>query len=194
MDGVDPILESCCWKVYFDFEDMNLQPGREDWVRHQDCINELVAMVRDTWIEECGGCASDWPWNTAHVMQTFIRVRKQNVQQKAEARAKMNQGSLFPIPPQGIIYFIQNSRGQVKIGWTGGEPERRLKQLQTAEAEDVHLIGWMEGSERQESALHVRFAAFRMRGEWFHQNDELKELIHGSNRPETNGTVRDLQR
>lgn len=187
-NGYSPLdfkaLEACCWKAYFDFEDTHLQPGREDWVRHPDCIAELVAFVRTIWVEDCHGVPCDWPWNNECVMQCFICVRKKNREVKDEMKANMKNGTLFPIPDIGVIYFIRNSRGHIKIGHTYGEPKKRLKELQTAESEPLSLEGWMPGTERQEGALHVRFAAFhtRPRGEWFFLSPELKSLIQESTR------------
>lgn len=173
----DDALTACCSKVYCDFEDMGLQPGREDWVRNSRCRSELVDMVRDVWARDGGGNLSEWPWNDDHVILTFIRIRKKTATQKAEMRSRMNQGKLFPAVASGQIYFLRNSRGHIKIGWTTQSPESRLSQIQTGDSEPVKIVGVMPGTEQQERAFHVRFAAYRMKGEWFHPNAELELLI-----------------
>ncbi|MAH45878.1 hypothetical protein CMI37_08605 [Candidatus Pacearchaeota archaeon] len=68
------------------------------------------------------------------------------------------------------LYFVQsNKTGMIKIG-RSKDPERRLKQLQTANSHCLRLIvvfdnlGWME------SVLHKDLKRWRIRqnGEWFH--------------------------
>ncbi|MFJ7242371.1 GIY-YIG nuclease family protein [Streptomyces olivaceus] len=54
----------------------------------------------------------------------------------------------------------------VKIGYTGGDPRRRLKELQTGQPMQLTLLWSCPGD--YEADLHARFAAFRHRGEWFH--------------------------
>lgn len=172
-------LKSCCIKVYFTMKKLGLEPGAESFARHPDCQSALISMVRDIWVDECDGIADEWPWNDAYVLLEFIRVRKIDKETKKELEAKMEDGRLFPICDEGIIYFIRNSRNQIKIGWTKQEPKDRLKQLQTGEAEPLYLAAWMNGSMRQEKSLHVKFASFRVRsdGEWFYPNKELEDFI-----------------
>jgi hypothetical protein len=52
----------------------------------------------------------------------------------------------------------------VKIG-RSKDPEERLKTLQTASPEILRLVGTMDGD--FEAELHEKFAAYRVRGEWF---------------------------
>ncbi|MFF9861110.1 GIY-YIG nuclease family protein [Streptomyces tendae] len=53
----------------------------------------------------------------------------------------------------------------VKIGYTGGRPEVRLRALQTGQPMQLSLLWSCSGD--YEAALHTRFAAYRHRGEWF---------------------------
>jgi len=171
------ILERCCVQTVIDFYVFHLQPGKEDWVRHPDWIAALVEHVRNMWIEEYGGIATDWPWNSQSVQGAFIWARKMG-REKCEAWMA-TQKQLFPVPSTGFIYFMRNSRGQIKIGWTSKDPTERRRSLQTGEADEIILVGWMKGSKRQEGVLHVRFAPWRVRSnsEWFHSSPELEKFI-----------------
>ena len=52
----------------------------------------------------------------------------------------------------------------VKIG-IAKDPVRRLKELQTGQPMQLHLLWSVAGN--YENDLHVHFAAYRVRGEWF---------------------------
>lgn len=53
----------------------------------------------------------------------------------------------------------------VKIGYTGGDPMKRLAGLQTGQPATLRLVRFWPGD--YERALHRRFAQHRKRGEWF---------------------------
>lgn len=77
-----------------------------------------------------------------------------------------------------MIYYIAcTSTQRMKIGYTRGEPEVRLKQLQTGSAADLRLMACHQGSADDERMLHERFAEDRIRGEWFSVSDQLLEHI-----------------
>lgn len=77
-----------------------------------------------------------------------------------------------------MIYFVvaPNSRS-VKIGYTGGDPEKRLAQLQTGCPERLALLGAVDGGVDRERELHQRFALQRLTGEWFRMDDALAREI-----------------
>lgn len=171
-------LHHCCAKVFYDMESLGIQPGAEDWVRDPESIKELERLVKYVWITECHGDPSEWPWNQYYIMHTFIRERKKNRKHKDGMRTSIDSGTLFQVE-SGTIYFMRNTRNHIKIGWTGGDPVRRLAELQTGESEPITLLAKMKGTERQEKSLHVRFAAYRTGGgtEWFHSSDGLQKYI-----------------
>ncbi len=73
-----------------------------------------------------------------------------------------------------FVYFIQGEiTGCVKIG-VARDPALRLKTLQTGCAERLFLIRSLPGDRRLERWLHKRFAALRVRGEWFRFSSEMK--------------------
>lgn len=67
-----------------------------------------------------------------------------------------------------MIYFArQAGTDLVKIGYTYGDPSRRLSDLQTGQADPLRLMGVADGDEVTERNWHARFASSRVRGEWF---------------------------
>lgn len=67
----------------------------------------------------------------------------------------------------GYVYFVGALEGSViKIGWTL-DPERRLLTLDCGSPVPLVLIGAMRGTQAEEAALHARFRAQRVKGEWF---------------------------
>ena len=98
-----------------------------------------------------------------------------------------------------MIYFIQiDNDGPIKIG-ISSDPIERMRQLQVSMPYDLHLLGVMNILEKSdvtydpanesiiktsdsdrsiELALHDRFNSHRIRGEWFHSNEELLTFIN----------------
>ena len=80
----------------------------------------------------------------------------------------------------GIIYFMlcRSPDQQVKIGHAN-HLARRLSTIQIGcpYAIDVLTYYWSENPEDEEQTLHERFAASRIRGEWFRLTDELRLII-----------------
>ncbi len=79
-------------------------------------------------------------------------------------------------------YFIQSGvDGPIKIGFTSKEdPQERLRDLQTGNPEQLHLIAIIAGNVERE--LHEQFKNDRISGEWFHPSPELLTFINGLNR------------
>lgn len=80
-------------------------------------------------------------------------------------------------PTDGLVYFIADpAKRFVKIGWTGNI-ERRLRALQLAHPEQIHLLAHVPGDKRTEAEWHQRFKHLRCSGEWFRLTDELVAAI-----------------
>lgn len=76
-----------------------------------------------------------------------------------------------------MIYFIENESGRVKIGHAK-DPTRRLSSLQGGSHEKLTLVAVIaDGGRPEESALHLRFADLRGRGEWFAPDARLRALM-----------------
>lgn len=77
-----------------------------------------------------------------------------------------------------MIYYIAcTATERLKIGYTQGEPEVRLKQLQTGSAADLRLMACHSGTLDDERQLHTKFASQRLRGEWFEMSEDLLEHL-----------------
>lgn len=74
-----------------------------------------------------------------------------------------------------MIYFIEAvGAGLVKIGFTDGDPAKRLRQLQTGCPHQLRLAAATEGSISIEAVEHGRWAYLREQGEWFRIDDRLR--------------------
>lgn len=78
---------------------------------------------------------------------------------------------------EGTIYYIGSAEtGRMKIGYTAGDPVKRLRALQTGSPTKLALFAMHPGTQELEQKLHNQFADARLHGEWFDASDEL--LIH----------------
>ena len=79
------------------------------------------------------------------------------------------------------VYFIRaGKRGAIKIG-VARNIGKRLAELQTANAYELHLIASIEcdgmpSALRLEKQLHKRFKRQCIRGEWFQGNIEFRRI------------------
>ncbi len=78
-----------------------------------------------------------------------------------------------------MIYFVQAGppSGAIKIGYTSTSLKKRVGALQTSHPEKLTILGAIIGAPSDEKALHKRFHAERMEGEWFRPVIDLLELI-----------------
>lgn len=76
----------------------------------------------------------------------------------------------------GWIYFIRDEAGYIKIGYATNV-SYRMNALQTASRQKLTLLARVPGSTLDEKALHRRFRAARVRGEWFRPTPELRAYI-----------------
>jgi hypothetical protein len=81
------------------------------------------------------------------------------------------------------LYFVQaRETGRIKIG-RSKNPSKRLKALQTGNAQELRLIASLEGLGWREKDLHHKLREWRVSGEWFDYEcvgnipDEIYELI-----------------
>lgn len=74
-----------------------------------------------------------------------------------------------------MIYFIYHN-GHIKIGFST-DPWRRLASLQTAHYQQLDMLATMPGEQADEREIHQRFWKHRERGEWFRDNELLRQFI-----------------
>lgn len=79
--------------------------------------------------------------------------------------------------PETVIYFIE-SRGFIKIGWTQNW-RNRISNLQSASPEPITVLALLARPQIYERTMHKKFAAFRVRGEWFVDCKEIREHLAG---------------
>jgi len=80
--------------------------------------------------------------------------------------------------PIGWVYFvICMDAERCKIGFTKGDVEKRLKNLQTGSASELIMIAKHPGTTETERRLHEKFAANRLHGEWFELTNELRAYM-----------------
>ena len=78
----------------------------------------------------------------------------------------------------GFVYFIESFQTQqIKIGWAY-DPIRRLKEFQTGSPTEYTLLGTLPGNRTLERKLHLDFAEFHVRGEWFFGVMPLRKFIN----------------
>lgn len=71
------------------------------------------------------------------------------------------------------VYIIRaGEHGPVKIGFAE-DVRLRLTKMQADNHERLTVLRVLVGGQQEESELHLRFAAQRMRGEWFEFSPEL---------------------
>jgi len=76
------------------------------------------------------------------------------------------------------IYFIQSvSGGPIKIG-VSNSPKNRLKDIQLMCPYKLNLLATIKGDRKKEQLLHRKFKKYRLHGEWFEDNNEIKKYIN----------------
>lgn len=77
-----------------------------------------------------------------------------------------------------MIYFIEAiGADRVKIGYTDGDPESRMKSLQTGCPHRLRLLAAVDGDMDAERALHQAFDHLCTVGEWFTFGPDLRGFI-----------------
>ena len=77
-----------------------------------------------------------------------------------------------------MIYFITQDNQFVKIGYTKNNPERRIISLQIGNPRPLQIEKVINGGKSAEDALHIRFADYHIRGEWYWLSDEIRQYIN----------------
>ena len=74
------------------------------------------------------------------------------------------------------IYFIV-ARGRIKIGTTRGDVQKRINAIGKMNPHPLKLYAAIEGGHQLERAIHQHFSRFRVNGEWFSFDPELRRDI-----------------
>lgn len=82
-----------------------------------------------------------------------------------------------PKERDGVVYFVQaGPGGPIKVGWTQ-DVDRRISELQTANAKKLVLLGTVSGTMETEASLHARFSHLRLEAEWFRDSAEIHTFL-----------------
>ncbi|HEX3747627.1 MAG TPA: GIY-YIG nuclease family protein [Bryobacteraceae bacterium] len=74
----------------------------------------------------------------------------------------------------GVVYFLRESSiGLIKIGFTSGDPQKRLVNVANALKATVKWVGYFRAQAVEEIAAHQRFRHLHVRNEWFRPEAEL---------------------
>jgi len=84
----------------------------------------------------------------------------------------------------GYVYAIENAVGFVKIGWST-DPKRRLSKINSDTSSPCKLLGYVEGTLEQETALHRMLQSEVEHREWFRRGPLLDHFISMLPPPET---------
>lgn len=77
----------------------------------------------------------------------------------------------------GHVYFVESGTGgPIKIGWSQ-DVERRIGELQVANAHKLRLLGVVPGTMQKEGELHATFSHLRMEAEWFQNSVEIHAYL-----------------
>jgi len=104
---------------------------------------------------------------TVQVMLMTEKDPKPTPAQRAKRRAS---GVQVPEEPIGLVYFIKFSE-RIKIGFSTNV-ENRMKNLPHDE-----ILALIPGTVSDEQALHKKFDAIRITGEWFANDPRLTDFI-----------------
>ncbi len=76
----------------------------------------------------------------------------------------------------GYIYFAQ-CRDTIKIGFSRGHPDARLRAFQTGNPDPVTLIAVIPSCMSVEKAIHHHLKAYTLSGEWFQAAPEVMAWV-----------------
>ena len=110
---------------------------------------------------------------------TILRAEELNAEWDLRRRAKSGESTSEPIRPnilQGESIYVVGFNIYVKIGWTT-DMSRRIEELECRLPEPLIIHATFKGTRRIETALHGKYDAYRLRGEWFRLEGHLADWI-----------------
>lgn len=126
------------------------------------------------------------PWVASVTLRVLVRqvraARFRPVQHECPVRyyARRLRGA-SGLDDQGVyrgshVYFVENGRGFVKIGWSE-HLAKRFYSLQTGSPERLRLVLAVPGGRQTERFLHGIFADYRVNGEWFLRGRRIGSFV-----------------
>lgn len=96
--------------------------------------------------------------------------------QRANWRKIRHEAAALSMQSAGVYFIQAGSNGPIKIG-IASNVHRRMALLQIGNPAQLTLLAIQPGGNREETALHRRFAACHLRGEWFNPDPLLLAYI-----------------
>lgn len=81
-----------------------------------------------------------------------------------------------------FVYFISvqgRPQGPIKIG-SSFDVMQRFDNLRKAAPDDLQLLGFIEGSHKDEALIHRAFCSQHLHNEWFAHSDGLMSFVHAA--------------
>lgn len=76
----------------------------------------------------------------------------------------------------GVVYFLSNATGLIKIGYTA-DIKKRITQYNSLNGAAVRLLATIPGNRRHERGLHSLLSQHRVSGEWFTDCPEVRNVM-----------------
>lgn len=84
---------------------------------------------------------------------------------------------------KAYVYIIQGrATGLIKIGWTSGDPNKRVANLQCGSPDILDFLVCFPAPRTKEGELHERFWQHRRHGEWFTPSPEILSFVESKRR------------
>ena len=112
-------------------------------------------------------CLTELPKLTANLGSVVELMPAVQTFKRAPSRRKLN--------PESQVYFIRCGEA-VKIG-ISIKPYERIATLAAANHQKLELLATTDGGRKDEKALHRKFSAYHIKGEWFRYSAEIDKFI-----------------
>ena len=127
-----------------------------------------LAGPPETWAEQCQDFTADLrAWLTVNNPPA---LRKKGAMSPVENRMLNAKKS-----GDGFVYILRDV-DRVKIGFSTS-PRNRVASIQNMSGRALRVVACVPGTKQHEQELHERFASFRIHGEWFRIDGELRTFL-----------------
>lgn len=141
----------------------------ERWLAERPCKGNQVSTVLFG-LGTVAAIRDDLDWEIQRrIDERARREVEESVREALDADRGLKRGA--------VVYFIRNvDTGLIKIGTTICL-SNRLAALRLGGGSELEVLGVLPGAQTLEAEAHARWAALRVRGEWFSPGQELLEWI-----------------
>ena len=140
-------------------------------LENKDKVN---AKVRKKERQDVKTLSDTYIMKTFRKSKRYIHPSKVTPEMIAARRLELENKRKY-IKKNGQVYFLL-CRDRIKIGFST-KLERRIDDLQGANAFSIHLLASFAGTPRNEKKVHKLFKDERIHREWFHYSARLRKYI-----------------